>query len=227
MNKKYKRDSFIFNKLTPDSAYWIGYLYGDGNCTCENKIRFCCASCDEELIYSFRSFIKCINKPIKRFLGKNGKPYSSFEIRDWEMHKALKKYSLCLCKKDRGLVHLSLLQDDVSRDFIRGLFDADGCFYYDGLHKNHLFAEITGYKPVLKSIKAVLTRHNVISETKNITKNGSIWRIRFPKDSCLKLIRFMYEGTPRYYLSRKYGLAKSYLDRLNETQEATVEKFCI
>lgn len=38
----------------------------------------------------------------------------------------------------------------------------------------------------------------------------------------------MYADSPRYFLSRKYGMAKDYLDRLNDTalkDEATVEKY--
>lgn len=224
MKLKYDRDSSSFSLLTPESAYWIGYLYGDGNCTQENKVRLCCKEEDEEILIKFRNFIKCIHKPIKHFLSNNYS-YCSFEIRDWNMIKDLSKYSLRTLKSKRGLIPLSLLQKEIARDFIRGLFDADGCFYYDGLHKNNLFAEITGFLPAMKSIKAVLVCCGVIEENKKITRNGSIWRIRFPKNSCLKLIRFLYEGNPRYYLKRKYGLAKSYLDRLNETHEATVEKY--
>ena len=88
--------------------------------------------------------------------------------------------------------------------------------FIQNLHKNHLFAEITGYLPVLKSLKQILESAGVITDKKHITRNGNVFRIRFPKDSCLKLIRYMYKGSPKYYLRRKYGIAKDYLDRLNE-----------
>lgn len=223
MNYKYKRNSSAFDVLTPESAYWIGFLYGDGSCTQMSRIQLTLAQRDEEALIGFRNFIQCIEKPIKHFVNNCRYPACSFEIRDWGMIKALAKYSLNRRKDQRGLIHISLLQPDVVRDFIRGLFDADGTFYYDGLHKNNLFAEITGYKPAMKSVKAILTHYHVINEQKNLTRNGSVWRIRFPKDACIRLIKFLYEGKPRYYLKRKYGIAKSYLDRLNETQEATVE----
>jgi hypothetical protein len=225
MDYKYKRNSSAFDVLTPESAYWIGFLYGDGSCTQMSRIQLVLSQKDEEALIGFRNFIQCIEKPIKHFVTNCGHPSCSFEIRDWRMIKALSKYSLNLRKNKRGLIHISLLQPDVVRDFIRGLFDADGCFYYDGLHKNNLFAEITGYKPAMKSLKSILTYYQVINEHKNLTRNGSIWRIRFPKDACLKLIRFLYEGNPRYYLKRKYGIAKNYLDRLNETHEVTVETY--
>lgn len=215
--RKYELDERVFDEVNCNSAYWIGYLYGDGNCTTENKIRLACSEKDSDLLYRFRDFIKCIDKPIKHFMANGKYPSVGFEVRSWGLIKALSKYELNKKKDARGLVNIDLLQDSVSKDFIRGLFDADGSFYYDGLHNNNLFAEITGYKPVLKSVKEILVRHNVISREKNITNNGKIFRIRFAKDSCIKLINFMYGDKPTYYLKRKYGLAQNYLDRLNET----------
>lgn len=217
MNKrKYSLNEQVFDCINHESAYWIGYLYGDGNCTTENKVRLCCAEKDMSLLTNFRNFIGS-NKPIKRFLAKNKYPSCGLEIRSWKIHNVLSHYELTKQKKDRGSISIDLLQDEISKDFVRGLFDADGSFYYDGLHKNHLFAEITGYMPVLKDIKKILVRHKVIKETKKIVANGKIFRIRFAKSDCLKLINFMYDGKPRYLLQRKYGIAKSYLDRLNET----------
>lgn len=214
--RKYPLDEEAFKDLNRDSAYWIGYLYGDGNCSCENKVRLSCAFVDRELLYSFRDFIHCIHKPVKEFLTKTGHHAVRFEVRSWKMLKSLSRYELNKVKKDRGHLHPDLVQDSIAADFVRGIFDADGTFYYDGLHRNHLFAEITGYLPVLKSLKQILESAGVITDKKHITRNGSIFRIRFPKDSCLKLIRYMYKGSPRYYLRRKYGIAKDYLDRLNE-----------
>lgn len=225
--RKYELNEEVFDEVNSESAYWIGYLYGDGNCTNENKIRVCCAEKDKELVINFRNFIQCIKKPIKHFLNNGRYPTVSFEIRSWKIKKALAKYELTQRKEQRGAVHIDLLQDEIARDFVRGLFDADGCFYYDGLHKNNLYAEITGNMPVLKSIKSILVRHKIIDEGKKIVSNGSVFRIRLAKSDCLKLIKFMYEGKPRYFLKRKYGLARSYLDRLNEMtlkqSEATVE----
>ena len=219
MNKrKYTLNEQVFDCINHESAYWIGYLYGEGNCTTENKIRICCAENDINSLTNFRNFIGS-DKPIKRFLAKNKYPSCGFEIRSWKLHKALKRYELTKLKKDRGDIHIDLLQDEISKDFIRGLFDADGSFYYDGLHNNHLFAEIIGYMPVLKNVKSILVRHKVINETKKIVTNGKLFRLRFNQSECLKLINFMYDGKPRYLLQRNYGIARSYLDRLNETTD--------
>lgn len=222
--RKYDLNETIFDKLTDNSAYWIGFLYGDGNCTCENKIRLALAYIDYNHLIKFKSFIGS-NKPIKTFQHSDGKNYCGFEFRSWYIHNVLRKYNLTSKKENRGRLCLDLLQDEYSRHFIRGLFDADGSFYYDGLHKNHLYAEITGHMAVLKDVKNILVRFKVISDKKKIVKNGTIFRIRMAKQDTINFIKFIYANSPRYFLSRKYGLAESYLERLNDTtllSEATV-----
>ena len=214
--RKYQLNEKVFDEINRSSAYWIGYLYGDGNCTTENKVRLCLSSVDKDMLYQFRNFIGAVDKPVKDYIGANNKPYSRFEVRSWRFHNTLLKYELTKRKEKRGYIHPALLQREVVADFIRGVFDADGSFYFDGNHKNWLFAEITGYLPLLIVLKKVLVSYNIISDKKNITKNGKIFRIRFPKDATLKLIPFLYKDNPNYFLSRKYGLAKNYLDRLNE-----------
>lgn len=223
MKRKYKLNEKIFDNLTPDACYWLGFLYGDGSCTRENKISFRLAGVDYHQLIRFRNFIGSDERPIKQYT-RNGKPYCGFEFRSWYIHNRLTRFELTRRKENRGRLNIALM----NKDFFRGLFDADGSFYYDGRNRDHLFAEITGQMAVLKSIKELLVFNNVISDKKKIVKNGSVFRIRMAKADTIKLIKWMYADSPRYYLSRKYSLAKSYLDRLSDTaskDEATVEKY--
>lgn len=226
IKRKYELKEDIFDNLNRDSAYWIGYLYGDGNCTTENKIRISISYNDYEQLIRFRNFVGSDNRPIKQFTDKMGRAYCNFEFRSWKMIESLRKYDLTKRKENRGRLNLDLLQDEFSQDFVRGLFDADGSFYYDGLHKNKLYSEITGRMSVMKDVKDILVRHKVIDEGKKIVKNGSIFRIRMAYSDTCKFIRFIYANKPKYYLPRKYGMALNYLERLNDTpleKEATVQ----
>lgn len=217
MSKRiYALNDKVFDTINRNSAYWIGFLYGDGNCTCQNKIRLALSWSDRDHLIKFRDFLQTPDRPIKEVVTEYGHN-ASIELRSWKLHNILKKYELTKRKDHRGYVHIDLLQDSIVSDFVRGIFDADGCFYYDGLHKNNLFAEITGRKPLMKSLKQVLVRHNIINDKKKIVKNGSIFRIRLAKQDTLKLVAFLYKDNPRYFLKWKYGIAKCYLDRLNES----------
>lgn len=216
--RKYRLDEKVFDNITEDSAYWIGYLYGDGNCTIENKVRLAVSYEDRDILYQFRDFIKSNDRPVKDFIMKD-KQYSKLELRSWRIHNKIIPYGLTTRKDSRGRLPVDLLQYEKGKAFVRGLFDADGCFYYDGLHKNNLFAEITGYMPVLKDVKQLLVSAGVIGTNKKIVKNGCIFRIRMAKKDTLKFIEYLYGDNPQYYLRRKYGIAKSYLERLNEKEQ--------
>lgn len=216
--RKYRLDEKVFDNVTEDSAYWIGYLYGDGNCTMENKVRLAVSYEDRDILYQFRDFIKSNDRPVKDFILKD-KQYSKLELRSWRIHNKIIPYGLTTRKDSRGRLPVDLLQYEKGKAFVRGLFDADGCFYYDGLHKNNLFAEITGYIPVLKDVKQLLVSAGVIGTNKKIVKNGCIFRIRMAKKDTIKFIEYLYGDNPKYYLRRKYGIAKSYLERLNEKEQ--------
>lgn len=213
--RKYSLDEKVFDELNEDSCYWLGFLYGDGSCTRENKVRVWVSKKDEDILYKLRDFVKSNDRPIKDLLMMD-KPMVYFGFNSWRIHNKIKAYGLTTRKDCRGRLAVDLLQYDKGRAFIRGLFDSDGCFYYDGVHKNHLFAEITGYKPLLKDVKQLLVSAGVISENKKIVKNGRIFRIRMAMKDTFKFIEYLYGNNPKYYLKRKYGIAMNYLERLNE-----------
>jgi len=224
--RKYKLNEQVWGTLTPDLAYWIGFLYGDGNCTQENKVRVQIQWSDREHLFAFRNFIGSEDRPVKEIITDRCHN-ASIEFRSWKVHNIIKKYELTRRKSDRGRLHLRLLHPDVVKDFLRGLFDADGSFYYGGQHNNYLYAEITGQMPLLVDVKNILVEAGVISEKKHIVRNGSVFRIRFAKKDTVKLANYLYGDNPTYKLSRKYGMVKGYLDRLNEVTaaaEATVDK---
>ena len=223
--RKYKLNEQVWCTLTPDLAYWIGFLYGAGNCTQENKVRIQIQWSDREHLFAFRHFIGSEDRPVKEVITDRCHN-ASIEFRSWKVHNIIKKYELTRRKSERGRLHLSLLHPDVVKDFLRGLFDADGSFYYGGQHNNYLYAEISGHMPLLVDVKNILVEAGVISEKKHIVRNGSVFRIRFAKSDAVKLANYLYGDNPTYKLSRKYGMVKSYLDRLNEvtaTAEATVD----
>lgn len=219
MQRKYKLKEKVFDTLTNELAYWLGFLYGDGNCTTENKIRVTLSQKDKEHLFSFRNFIGSEDRPIKdRTHQIGGKEYysSNIEFRSWRVHNKIKKYELTIRKEFRKRLNIELLQPEIRRHFVRGVFDADGSFYYDGHKRQWLFAEITGYKTLLKDIKNILVVDGVISSKKKIVKNNSIFRLRLAKNDTINLIDYIYKGEPKFKMKRKYNLAQQYRERLNE-----------
>lgn len=225
MKRKYELNQDCFNNLNNETAYWLGFLYGDSNCSQENKMRLQIQWSDRDHLFALRNFMGTIDRPVKQIITDTSNN-ASIEVRSWKIHNVLKKYSITTIKKNRGRLHFSLLQPEIRRHFLRGLFDADGSFYYN-TKTNDLFAEITGYKPILQDVKNILVEDKIINETKNIVKNGSVFRIRLAKNDTIKLIDYLYRtesngNKPRYFLKRKYALVKQYRERLNISDNSNV-----
>lgn len=201
-----------FNDLSPDVAYWVGYFSAGGNCTTENKVRLVTTLENEDLLVSFQEFLST-DSQIRHFLYKNTYQQCSLDVRSDELCEGLDLYALRR-PKDLIVPQLRLLKDEFVRDFVRGYFDADGSCFYDGQNKQWLFAEITGYLPMLTVLREILIKHGVIDETKKITKNGKIFRIRFPKEDAKKLFRFIYNGKSHYALTRKRKMVEAYFEKL-------------
>lgn len=209
-------NSAIFNELTPDVAYWVGYFSAGGNCTTENKVRLVTTPENEDLLISFRNFIGAETVQIRNFLYKGKYDQCSIDVRSDKLCESLDLYALRR-SKDLIVPQLRLLKDEFVRDFVRGYFDADGSCFYDGQNKQWLFAEITGYLPMITVLRETLIKYGVIDETKKITRNGKIYRLRFPKEAAKKLFKFIYNGKSGYALGRKRKMVEAYFEKIGES----------
>ena len=206
----------VFRELTPDVAYWVGYFSAGGNCTTENKVRLVTTPENEDLLISFRNFIGEETVQIRNFLYKGKYKQCSIDVRSDKLCESLDLYALRR-SKDLIVPQLRLLKDEFVRDFVRGYFDADGSCFYDGQNKQWLFAEITGYLPMITVLRETLIKYGVIDETKKITRNGKIYRLRFPKESAKKLFKFIYNGKSGYALGRKRKMVEDYFEKVGES----------
>lgn len=205
-----------FDILTPDVAYWVGYFSAGGNCTTENKVRLVSTPENEDLLISFRNFIGAETVQIRNFLYKGKYNQCSIDVRSDKLCESLDLYALRR-SKDLIVPQLRLLKDEFVRDFVRGYFDADGSCFYDGQNKQWLFAEITGYLPMITVLRETLIKYGVIDGTKKITRNGKIYRLRFPKEAAKKLFRFIYNGKSGYALGRKRKMVEAYFEKIGES----------
>jgi len=209
---KYDFDDTVFSKLNNKSAYWIGFIMADGYIN-GNRLQLGISKKDEDVLRQFKDFIKSPDRPIREW-DNNGHPAIEVRVRSYGFKKDLERYGMGVKKKDRGRINIDLLQENIRKDFLRGYFDGDGGFYVDT--RGYLFAEICGYKPTLKDIKNILVSDKVLNDSKKITKNGKIFRIRFSASDSLRLGRYLYGEYPNIYtLHRKYNLYNSHVERLN------------
>lgn len=219
MKRKYTLDERKFDTITADSAYWAGFIYGDGNIQ-ENRLRLELCWEDRNHLFKFRNFMGSTH-PVKEKLRENCHN-GGISFRSWRITKALHKFGITDIKSKRGRLPLELLTSPYRREFIRGLIDADGSFYYDGHNKDHLFCEITGYLPVLKDVLNILRMEQVVVN-KKIVKNGSVFRIRLAEAAATKLLTYLFkDNNSAFFLDRKKHLVDSHLERLNERAQSAM-----
>ncbi len=138
--RKYDLDDYYFDNInTQEKAYFLGYLYADGNVSKKRN----------ELILNLNKKDKNILLKFKRLLSSN-RPLSERKktnqfvllINSPQIKKSLIKYGCIPCKSNI-LTYPSFLKPELENHFIRGYFDGDGWF---------------------KQVKSYLSKKNVLSK---------------------------------------------------------------
>lgn len=130
VNKKHSLDESVFDNLTPESVYWLGVLYGDGNISSLEKrkgynIGLCGHSDDLSHGESFRSFLKGQTYPIR--LRTDKKAYQ-IVVSSKRLYTRLTQLGL-YPNKSNTIPFPTWIADDLLPHFVRGLFDTDGCIH--------------------------------------------------------------------------------------------------
>lgn len=186
----------------PTKSYWFGFLAGDGSIGVykNNRHRLKLSIKDKEHLKKFMSFLGYKDSKIY-----GSGPIHEFKVDNKEIVQNLFDLGLKQnkVKKNSG----ELIPDNFKRDFIRGLFDADGSVNFfkpsNGEMKNAEF-HISGTKELLKAVKDIIAH-----EIKEITsKNGSL--VQGKGCFCLEYKgRFLVEKIGHYL----YSNAAEFLER--------------
>lgn len=197
----------VFDSIdTEESAYWLGFLFADGNVSSNNyKIDLSLSSNDIEHLNKYKSFLQYQkNLKIEDTNFSNSKRvrlvYSSKHI-----HNTLCNYG---CIPQKSLI-LKFPRIDIFKDknlikhFIRGYVDGDGCLTFT--NKLHTIPNITilGTKEFLTSILDYLPVKTKILKRKNV------FILNFSRKKAYKLAVYLYKDC-KLYLDRKYLRYKEY-----------------
>lgn len=118
-----------FEKIdTEDKAYWLGFLFADGNVIkVKNQYRIQFRVDDKEVI---EKFIKSINgnMSVKSYTGNRTIPYYGVYLTSEKMFNDLCKHG-CIPNKSLVLKFPTTVPNYLKRHFIRGYFDGDGSVF--------------------------------------------------------------------------------------------------
>lgn len=217
-------DHTVFDTITPESAYWIGFLFADGCITDGGgagapQLMLGLASKDRGHVEKFRAFCKSthaiIDKTYDSCLPGASTPTvrysSSFSVRSQKYADALRRWGM-IAKK--GVLRCPSKEIENSADFWRGCIDGDGTVRVVKDHKGHDYRYasliLCGHMPLLESYQAFLMRHNTFA---NITDTSSgIFQIRLMGSGAYGMIKLLYENAS-VALDRKAASAKEVLEQ--------------
>jgi intein/homing endonuclease len=179
-------ESFFDNINTEEKAYWLGFIFADGNIISHKRcysLTLGVSEIDIDHIKKFQQTLQTTHKlsTKNKTTGKYGqvsKPF--YYIRVTSKHLVESLIGLgCVPNKSKTITFPNILPK-LERHFIRGVFDGDGWItMYDKKHKYLKWSIYTGSKQFAQDLNAALSRHNIeckLYEKHQITNvsNGNV-----------------------------------------------------
>lgn len=233
-SRKHHFNEHYFETIdTEDKAYWLGFLFADGNvsfgkdkygkrkgCTIEITL----AEKDKNHLYKL---LTCLNSdknyPLeKRIVKNNNKEYVAYRLclnsvvmgNDLESKGCVPNKSLILKRP--------IIKSELNRHFIRGYFDGDGCVHINEELNNTTYA-VLGTQDMLAFIKeeSGISSKITIRQVKRNEEYKSFYEIRIGGiNSKILFHNYIYKDA-KIYLERKYiKSCKIYKLLLNNSKTA-------
>ena len=207
-NYKYTCNESYFETIdTEDKAYWLGFIYADGNVhSKETRLRIMLHTRDAEHLFSF---LNCIDSNQKTNLRRIGEQeYIGVEIARMKLAKDLIEKG-CVPSKTFKLQFPSesILPRNLQRHFIRGYFDGDGCLstrfrpLKTGVYLDCVF-KLLGTHHMLENIIRVIPIDN-IKLKKNTRSEGIYEFMVYDPKKIIVLMDYLYEDC-QFFLRRKH-----------------------
>lgn len=209
-----KADETVFDAVTEESAYWVGFLMADGNVNRDGQvITLSLQQRDKDHVEAFRRFLKAENPVRIRMSSGCGlvkKKFSNamFSVSSTRLREALARFGVVpnksLTAKVTGL--------EFNRDFWRGLVDGDGSIGV-GVAKsgqpNYRFS-LNGSFAMLSQfsefVRTVCPNHRL-----NVFPVGNVGMFSTADLTARKIVNALYGGCT-VALPRKLKIARKFIE---------------
>jgi hypothetical protein len=193
-----------FDRLTEDSAYWIGFLMADG-CVRGNKIVLCLNKKDAAHVKKFKRFLHSQHK-----IASHPNNAVRITVTSRQIVEALKGWGITERKSLTVLAHNELI---TNRHFWRGVIDGDGSFYYSNGGGPTITLRLTsGSSALLDQFKTYALSLGVGRCSIIPRKTAKAADAHIHGKNALLMLRTLYSRT-RIALSRKKRRARAMLKR--------------
>lgn len=216
-----KNQDYFEEINTSEKAYILGFIASDGCVQPENnKIKIDLKEIDEDILLKIQKEIGHDNK-LSHYKQKsyfNEKEYiiniSRLVINSKQMIKDLQKYGVVKNKTDILNINLSLISKEFFFDFLRGMFDGDGCISFSK-EKKYCDVTLTSTPIMLNKILDWLNKNCEYDckfylnyRHKDNLNNATI--ISTNKDFNKNFLKDLYLNST-IYLDRKFNKAKDFI----------------
>lgn len=205
-NKIYT-DELFFNDWSHELAYFLGWMASDGNIS-ESKNAFRITSTDIEHLESlFSLFSYGWETSIREWKTKEHSHYlpaGTISISREDIMNMLIDYGI---PPNKSLImKLPYIPSKYMRDFVRGVFEGDGCITYkSNLSPKIVFA--TGSEKFAYGLGEVIEKQTGLKVYVYVDKKNTLTLEYDSITSVKMLFKYMYEGVPsELILKRKYDV---------------------
>lgn len=201
-----KFDNTVFDSIdTEEKAYWLGFLYADGNIhSTMNIVTLNLKGSDYNHLEKFKLFLKASNNVIETTIKVNNKKYSicKFSVCDKHFKNTLINLG-CFPKKSLILRFpiLSIFKEyNLVYHFIRGYVDGDGCLTFS--RNGRLNLSILGTKEFLEGICNIFP--NMFASIRKVKRlQTNVYTISNCGEKADEVTYKLYHNST-IYLDRKY-----------------------
>lgn len=196
--RKYTLNEHAFDEITPESAYWIGFLMADG-CVSLNQIIINLQEKDINHLIKFNSFLKT-NYPIKMIKsGYNSSSLiASLVVSSKYITNRLSEYGVTPRKSLTAKVCDELA---FNRDFWRGVVDGDGTLFLGKKEYSYPQLNLGGSYHIINQYKYFI--QSLVNCDPKIEKIKSIFMLKISGKKAQKIIDTLYKNAD-IYLERKF-----------------------
>jgi hypothetical protein len=224
MKRKYNFNMQIFENLTKESSWVLGWILSDG-CIYNNRLILNLASKDIEVLYKIKEIFEYEGPILKSVIKNNNKEfyYNSLSIYSKKLTEDLNKYEV-VPAKSLILKYPKLVEWRNMRHFVRGYFEGDGCVKYSK-KGNNISISFKGSFEFLRKLKFGLWGCLGIEGGIYKVKNSNIYDyVICGNISAVNFLNWIY-GTsePQIRLDRKYERSKELYKLMVENRKRPVE----
>lgn len=222
-----RMDETLFDNIdTEEKAYWLGFLYADGNIsTTGNRLEMNLSSKDLDHILKFKRFLKLESDiRIEDNRGK-GKEICRLSIRNKHMWNQLNNKGCVPCKSlilkfpDKSIFK----SQNLIYDFIRGYCDGDGSLgirIIKDSNNHQCWLSFVGTEDFLNGVQNFLGIIGTIRNKSCTNWSNQAWELKYGGTKARQIARLLYENSS-IYLDRKYN---KYLQFCSFEEESSTAK---